>query len=118
MGGWGYKKKKKNNIPVSHICNRTTVSVSVSITRLVIMLAPTVEVIWAGLKAPLQKRVTRDVLPTPWEPRTTIFASREDDIIVVGDSVGVVVVVVFVLICFLYLFRLAIGVKRVGLSSF
>lgn len=69
-----------HDIPVSQICNRTTVSVSVSITRLVIMLAPTVEVIWAGLKAPLQKRVTRDVLPTPWEPRTTILASREDDI--------------------------------------
>lgn len=69
-----------HDIPVSQICNRTTVSVSVSITRFVIMLAPTVEVIWAGLKAPLQKRVTRDVLPTPWEPRTTILASREDDI--------------------------------------
>jgi len=63
---------------VSHICNRTTVSVSVSTTRFVRKEAPTVEVICDGLKAPLQYRVTREVLPTPWEPRTTILASRED----------------------------------------
>lgn len=69
------------------------------------MLAPTVEVIWAGLKAPLQKRVTRDVLPTPWEPRTTIFASREDDIVVVGG----VSVVVFLLFSLFPARRLAVG---------
>lgn len=42
-------------------------------------LAPTVEVSWEGWKAPLQYRMTRDVLPTPWEPSTTILASRADD---------------------------------------
>jgi len=41
-------------LPVSHICNRTTVSVSLSTTRLVRKLAPTVDVIWDGLKDPLQ----------------------------------------------------------------
>jgi len=63
---------------VSQICRRTTVSVSESTTRLVRKLAPTVEVIWAGLKAPLQYRVTSDVFPTPWEPRMTILASSDD----------------------------------------
>lgn len=48
------KETVKLDIPVSHICNRTTVSVSLSTTRLVIKLAPTVEVICEGLKAPLQ----------------------------------------------------------------
>lgn len=54
------------------------VSVSVSTTRLVKKLAPTVDVICEGLNAPLQYRMTRDVLPTPWAPRTTILASRDD----------------------------------------
>jgi hypothetical protein len=48
---------------------------------LVKKLAPTVDVIWAGLKEPLQYRITRDVLPTFWAPRTTILASREDDMV-------------------------------------
>ncbi|KAJ3552452.1 hypothetical protein NPX13_g11108 [Xylaria arbuscula] len=42
------------------------------------MLAPTVETVSAGLKAPLQNRVTREVFPTPWDPSTTILASSED----------------------------------------
>lgn len=54
------------------------VSVSESTTRLVRKLAPTVDVICEGLKAPLQYRMTREVLPTPWAPRTTILASRDD----------------------------------------
>jgi hypothetical protein len=54
------------------------VSVSLSVTRFVVKLAPTVDVVCDGLKAPLQKRVTSEVFPTPCEPRTTIFASRED----------------------------------------
>lgn len=41
-------------VPVSQIWRRTTVSVSVSTTRLVMKLAPTVDVTWSGLKAPLQ----------------------------------------------------------------
>ena len=53
-------------------------SESESMTRLVMKLAPTVDVTLAGLKAPLQYRMTREVLPTPWAPRTTILASRED----------------------------------------
>lgn len=65
-------------LPVSQICRRTVVSESPSTTRLVMKEAPTVDVIWEGLKLPLQKRSTRLVLPTPWEPRTTILASRED----------------------------------------
>lgn len=56
-------------------------SESLSTTRLVKKLAPTVDVIWAGLKEPLQYRITRDVLPTFWAPRTTILASREDDMV-------------------------------------
>lgn len=52
-------------------------SVSLSTTRFVMKLAPTVLVVWAGLKAPLQYLVTSDVLPTPWAPRTTILASSE-----------------------------------------
>ena len=42
------------NSPVSQICKRTMVSVSESTTRFVRKLAPTVDVIWDGLKAPLQ----------------------------------------------------------------
>ena len=56
-------------------------SESLSTTRLVRKLAPTVDVTCAGLKEPLQYRITRDVLPTFWAPRTTILASREDDIV-------------------------------------
>ena len=67
-----------SDVPVSQICRRTVVSVSPSTTRLVRKLAPTVDVIWAGLKEPLQYRWTRLVLPTPCAPSTTIFASRED----------------------------------------
>lgn len=71
--GWSERAGRKEcgeeflygNIPVSHICSRTTVSVSVSTTRLVMKEAPTVEVICEGLKAPLQNLVTSDVLPTP-----------------------------------------------------
>jgi hypothetical protein len=59
------------------------VSVSESTTRLVRKVAPTVDVICAGLKAPLQYRMTSDVFPTPWAPRTTILASREDIFLVV-----------------------------------
>ena len=68
----------EENVPVSQICRRTTVSESESTTRLVMKLAPTVEVIEAGLKAPLQYLMTRLVFPTPWAPRTTILASRDD----------------------------------------
>lgn len=48
------EEERDLNLPVSHICNRTTVSVSLSTTRFVRKLAPTVEVTWAGSKAPLQ----------------------------------------------------------------
>lgn len=44
-------------------------------------LAPTVEVSWEGWNAPLQYRMTSEVLPTPCEPRTTILASRADDML-------------------------------------
>lgn len=44
----------RRNLPVSQICKRTSVSVSVSTTRFVMKEAPTVEVTWEGLKAPLQ----------------------------------------------------------------
>lgn len=63
---------------MSQICRRTTVSESESTTRFARKLAPTVEVIFAGSKAPLQYLMTRDVLPTPWAPRTTILASSDD----------------------------------------
>lgn len=53
-------------------------SVSLSTTRLAMKLAPTVDVICDGSKEPLQYRCTSDVLPTPWEPSTTIFASSDD----------------------------------------
>lgn len=66
---------------MSQIWSRTTVSVSLSTTRLVMKLAPTVDVSWDGWKAPLQYRMTSDVLPTPCEPSTTILASRADDIV-------------------------------------
>lgn len=66
---------------MSQICSRTTVSVSLSTTRLVMKLAPTVEVSWEGWNAPLQYRMTREVLPTPCEPSTTILASRADDMV-------------------------------------
>lgn len=48
------KEKEEEDVPVSHICNRTVVSVSLSTTRLVRKLAPTVLVIWLGSNAPLQ----------------------------------------------------------------
>jgi hypothetical protein len=67
----------REDLPVSQICKRTVVSVSLSTTRLVKKLAPTVEVVVSGLHAPLQYRMTRDVLPTPWAPSTTILASSE-----------------------------------------
>lgn len=76
----GERRGGERNVPVSHICRRTRVSVSVSTTLFVMNDAPTVEVVLAGSKAPLQYRVTREVLPTPWEPRMTILASRADDI--------------------------------------
>ena len=58
-------------------------SVSLSTTRLAMKLAPTVDVICDGLKDPLQYLCTSDVLPTPCEPSTTIFASS-DDIVLSG----------------------------------
>lgn len=71
--------EREEALPVSQICSRTTVSVSLSTTRLVMKLAPTVEVVCEGVKAPLQYRITSEVLPTPCEPRTTILASSADD---------------------------------------
>lgn len=82
------KKNTRQNdegLPVSHICKRTTVSESESTTRFVRKLAPTVDVTFDGSNWPLQKRVTSDVLPTPWEPTTTILASSED---IVDDVEG------------------------------
>ena len=38
------REEKEKNLPVSQICKRTSVSVSVSTTRLVMKEAPTVEV--------------------------------------------------------------------------
>jgi hypothetical protein len=38
--------------------------------------APTVDCVVGGVKAFLTYRWTREVFPTPWLPRTTIFASR------------------------------------------
>lgn len=61
-------------------------SVSLSTTRLVMKLAPTVEVVCEGVKAPLQYRITSEVLPTPCEPRTTILASSADDMAAVEQS--------------------------------
>ena len=72
------REGRERDVPVSQICSRTTVSVSESTTRFVMKLAPTVDVTCDGLKAPLQYRITSDVLPTPWEPRMTILASSED----------------------------------------
>ena len=54
-----------------------TLSLSESTTRLVRKDAPTVLVVLAGENWFFTNRWTRDVLPTPWEPRTTIFASRD-----------------------------------------
>jgi hypothetical protein len=50
--------------------------VSMSTTRLVRNDAPTVEVVDGGAKVFLMYRCTRDVLPTPCDPRTTILASK------------------------------------------
>jgi hypothetical protein len=54
IGGARSGGRKDVDSPVSQICKRTTVSVSVSTTRLVRKLAPTVEVICEGTKAPWQ----------------------------------------------------------------
>ena len=54
-----------------------TLSLSESTTRFVRKDAPTVLVVLAGENAFFTYRWTREVLPTPWEPRTTIFASRD-----------------------------------------
>jgi hypothetical protein len=61
---------------VSHICKRTTVDVSMSITLLVRNDAPMVDVVVGGVKAFFTYLCTRLVLPTPWLPSTTIFASK------------------------------------------
>ena len=55
------------------------VAVSGSVTRLVMKEAPIVEggAVEERGRWGLIKRETREVLPTPWAPRTTIFASRE-----------------------------------------
>ena len=94
-----WQTHRKRSCPaVSHICNRTTVSLSSSTTRFVKKLAPTVLVVLAGVnwfltyrctklqhKAPIRyeqtvkyqrTRQTDLVLPTPCDPRTTILASR------------------------------------------
>jgi hypothetical protein len=61
---------------VSQICNLTTVELSISTTLFVKKDAPMVEVMEAGgANAFLTYLLTREVLPTPWEPSTTIFAS-------------------------------------------
>jgi hypothetical protein len=85
-------ERKRSWPAVSHIWRRTTfdllvekggkeeeptLSLSGSTTRLVTKDAPTVLVVLAGENAFFTKRWTSEVLPTPWEPRTTIFASRD-----------------------------------------
>lgn len=72
--------RKRSWPAVSHICNRTTVEVSISTTLFVKKEAPTVDCVVGGVKAFLTYRWTREVFPTPWLPRTTIFASRLLDI--------------------------------------
>ncbi|KAH8645253.1 hypothetical protein IG631_02717 [Alternaria alternata] len=47
-----------------------------STTLLVKKDAPTVDCVVGGVKAFFTYRWTREVFPTPWLPRTTIFASR------------------------------------------
>lgn len=66
---------KRSCPAVSHICSLTTVELSISTTRFVRKEAPIVECI-EGAKAFFTYRWTRQVLPTPCEPSTTILASR------------------------------------------